>query len=96
MKIIPLSAAPSQAFETQLAPDKLAKISLRWFGRYLYFTLDGVVSTRLCRDRVRLLLDAQYREFGGDFVFVDTQGARDPVWTGLGSRYLLVFLNDGE
>jgi hypothetical protein len=96
VKSIPLSAAPSQAFESQVAPDRLAKISLRTFGANLYFTLDGVVSNRVCRNGARLLADAQYHEFGGDFMFVDTQGAHDPVWPGLGSRYLLVYLNDGE
>jgi hypothetical protein len=96
VKSIPLSAAPSQSFETQLAPDRKALITLRWLGEKLYFTLDGVATNRVCRDRARLLVDAQYHEFGGDFMFVDTQGFSDPVWPGLGSRYLLVYLNDGE
>ncbi len=96
MKSIPLSAVPSQAFESQLSPDKLARISLRTFGRYLYFTLDGVVATRLCRDRVRLLLDAEYHEFGGDFMIVDTQGRNDPNWSGLGARYILVYIPPEE
>lgn len=96
MKTIALSATPSQAFETQLAPDRNAKITLRWLADRLYFSLDGVVTNRVCRDRQRLLVDAQYHEFGGDFMFVDTQGADDPVWSGLGSRYVLVYLNDGE
>jgi hypothetical protein len=96
VKSLPLSATPAQAFESQVAPDKLAKISLRTFGRKLYFTLDGVVSNRVCRNGARLLVDAQYHEFGGDFMFVDTQGSNDPEWFGLGSRYLLVYLNDGE
>jgi hypothetical protein len=96
VKSIPLSATPSQSFVTQLAPDRAARITLRWLGEHLYFSLDGVVTNRVCRDRQRLLVDAQYHEFGGEFMFVDTQGASDPVWSGLGSRYLLVYLNVGE
>lgn len=96
MKSIPLSATPSQSLQTQLAPDKKANITLRWLANNLYFSLDGVVTNRVCRDRQRLLVDAQYREFGGDFLFVDTQGAADPVWSGLGSRYILVYVNADE
>jgi hypothetical protein len=96
VKTIPLSATPSQSFEVQLAPTRLAKITIRTIGVQLYFTLEGVVTNRICRDRQRLLVDAQYHEFGGDFAFVDTQGAEDPVWTGLGSRFLLVYLDDDE
>lgn len=96
MKTIPLSATPSQAFESQVTPQRNARITLRTLNGQLYFTLDGVATNRVCRDRQRLLVDAQYHEFGGDFMFLDTQGASDPQWFGLGSRYLLVYLNDGE
>lgn len=96
MKSIPLSATPSQSLQSQVTPDKKANITLRWLADKLYFSLDGVVTNRVCRDRARLLLDAQYHEFGGDFMFVDTQGSGDPVWTGLGARYILVYVNDGE
>jgi hypothetical protein len=97
MKSIPLTAAPSQSFEVQLSPTRLAKITIRTIGAArLYFTLDGVVTNRICRDRQRLLVDAQYHDFGGDFAFVDTQGEADPAWPGLGSRFLLIYLNDDE
>lgn len=79
-------------------------IELRTMGldpdAHLYFslTLAGapVVTTRVCRNVQRLLADAQYRGFQGDFMFIDTQGDTDPVYTGFGSRYVLVYIPPEE
>lgn len=64
--------------------------------RYLAFTLDvsGVSITRSqnCLDRKRLLLNRQYLGFVGDFMFIDTQGTDDPQYLGLGTRWLLIYL----
>jgi hypothetical protein len=95
MLTIPLQPTPSQTLSITL-DGQLAKITLRTLGSLLYFSLDGVVATRVCRDRQRLLVDAGYRGFRGDFAFVDQRGASDPVFTGLGDRYQLVYFNDGE
>lgn len=95
MLIVPLEAVPSQTVNVTLA-NQQAKITVRTIGTKLYFSLDGVITNRICRDRVRMLVDAQYRGFVGEFEFRDTQGGNDPVYTGLGSRYFLVYLNAGE
>jgi hypothetical protein len=42
------------------------------------------------------LLASQYRGFRGEFMFVDQQGDNDPRFAGLGTRYLLVYLNAAE
>lgn len=95
MVIVPLDAVPSQTVNITLA-NQAAKITVRTIGTKLYFSLDGVVTNRICRDRQRLLVDAQYQGFEGEFAFVDTQGATDPSYLGLGARYQLVYLNAGE
>lgn len=69
----------------------------------IYFDLlqDGapIVTGRIARNLVPLLLGSAYQGFQGDFVFVDTQavpglqGGTDPVYTGLGTRYQLVYLS---
>jgi hypothetical protein len=51
---------------------------------------------RIIRDRQRLLVDAGYRGFIGDFAMIDTQGRADPVYSGLGGRYQLVYFDAGE
>ena len=101
MQIIPLTGVPSQTVNVSLrVPGQLArqqaKITVRTIGALLYFSLDGVVTNRIIRDRQRLLLGTAYRGFVGDFAVVDMQGVSDPVYTGLGSRYQLVYANAGE
>ncbi len=96
MLTIPLAAAPSQTLAVTVV-GQAVQISLRTLGAHLYFSMttsgQPVVVTRICRNRQRLLVDAAYRGFVGDFSFIDTQGDTDPVYTGLGSRFLLVYLD---
>ena len=37
-----------------------------------------------------------YLGFQGDLVFLDTQGQEDPSWDGLGTRFLLFYLEESE
>ena len=91
---VPLAPVPSQTLSIVLAGQN-CDISLTTLSTGLYFdlTADGVVIARtmVCRNLARLLLDRGYRGFVGDFVFVDSQGADDPEYTGLGARWLLVY-----
>jgi len=65
---------------------------------YLDLSVAGVpiLNTKICRNVARLLLGAGYRGFVGDLMFIDTQGDTDPVASGLGSRYELVYLLPSE
>ena len=71
--------------------------SLTTPGTNLYFdlTVNGTVITTcaICLNRNRLLINRQYFGVVGDFVFVDTQGDSAPQYQGLGSRFLLVYLD---
>jgi hypothetical protein len=102
MMQIPLQPVPNQTLAVTLARQS-AQIALRQNGNNIYFDLllnnEYIVRTRICRDRQRLLLDAGYQGFVGDFVFIDTQGANNPEYRGLGgvgSRYQLIYLAAGE
>lgn len=100
---VPVGAVAGQTLTINLG-QQACLIELRTMGlgadAHLYFTLTvggaPVVTTRVCRNLQRLLLDAQYRGFHGDFVFIDTQGDADPVYTGLGTRWVLVYLLASE
>lgn len=96
---IPLQASPIQTLAVTLARQS-AQLALRQNGGSLYLDLilNGVsiVRTRICRDRQRLLLDAKYRGFVGDFAFVDTRGELDPQYYGLGTRFVLYYLEASE
>lgn len=99
MLIIPLAAVPSQTLAITLGTQPV-QVELRTLETSLYFSLllneEPIVTNRVCRNRQRLLLDAQYRGFQGDFAFVDTQGDTDPAYLGLATRYQLVYFDDGE
>ncbi len=108
---IPTTNAPSQTLTINLSSQSCL-ISLRTMGlggpdsvtsgAKLYFSLSvagvPVVTNRICRNVQRILEDAGYQGFAGDFMFIDTQGDTDPVYTGLaaGGRYVLLYLLPSE
>lgn len=95
---IPLQPSANQTLAVTLAR-QAAQITLRQMGGVLYFSLTAggvsIVRTRICRDRQRLLLDARYQPFVGDFAFVDMQGRDDPTYRELGTRFLLFYIEAG-
>src|SRR5487761_2042322 len=51
-----------------------------------------IVTCLLVRNLIPWLLAAKYQGVIGDLVVVDTLADTDPVWTGLGAQYQLVYL----
>ncbi len=96
-QVIPLAPVPTQTLSIVLAGQNCA-IEVKTLATGLYFSLsnDGtpVCVNTVCRNLARLLLNRGYTGFVGDFVFVDTQGASNPVYTGLGDRFLLIYNDD--
>lgn len=96
---VPLQPVPIQTLAVSVARQP-AQIQLRQIGGSMYFSLEtggrSIVRTRVVRDRVRLLSGARYLGFAGDFAIVDLQGANDPVYTGLGSRFVLYYIGADE
>lgn len=88
--VVPLNPVPSQTVNVTVG-GQVARITVRTIGAALYFSLEGIVQNRVARDRQRLLVDARYRGFLGDFQFVDTQGTADPAFWGLGDRWQLTY-----
>lgn len=99
MILVPLSAVASQTLAITLN-GQACKISLRANGGSLYFSLvvssTTILTSKICRNKQRLLLGLEYRGFSGDFAFVDTQGDEQPWYTGLNDRWLLYYLNPDE
>lgn len=90
---IPLSAVPSQELAVQLGGQRCRiEVSQKRTGLYLSLYLADVpiVTGVLARDRTWIVRDA-YLGFTGDLAFIDTQGVADPDYTGLGTRFLLVW-----
>lgn len=94
MRIIPLSAVPSQKLNVVLA-NQNCQISIyqKTTGLYVDVAVNDVpiVSGAIARDRVRIIRHA-YLQFQGDLTIVDTMGTSDPDSTGLGTRFQLIYL----
>lgn len=91
--VIPILPEPAQNLRVQLGQQQcVIALYQRWGRLYLDLMVDNVqiMRARLCRDRVGLVRDA-YLGFAGQLAFVDTQGTSDPEYTGLGSRYILIY-----
>ena len=90
---IPLAPVPSQQVRVTLGTqDCILNVYQKTTGLFMDVlrSTGAVVSGVLCLDRERIIIDA-YHGFAGDVAFVDTQGANDPDYTGLGTRYRLVW-----
>lgn len=101
MQIIPLQAIPNQTFQV-LVGNQACIITLVQTQYELMMTLyvgnSLIVASVICQNMNRIVRDL-YLGFDGDFVFFDTQGGtnpQDPVYTGLGARYQLVWLSPAD
>lgn len=91
---ITLTAAPSQTLSTTLNGQN-CKISVYLLGSLLYMDLfvngSAIFTGVICRDR-NFMVRNSYLGFTGDLAFIDTQGTDYPVYTGLGERFILVYI----
>lgn len=94
LQIVPLQVVPSQIVSANLGNQNC---QLRVYQRDAYLFMDVYVNNALiiggviCQNRNRIVRSA-YLGFAGDFIFYDTEGTSDPVYTGLGSRFQLMYI----
>jgi|1185.fasta_scaffold856854_2 hypothetical protein len=98
MIVVPLQDVPSQTVGVTLG-NQACEIHVYQRSTGLFFDLTVanqlVVGGVIAHDRNRLVRSA-YLGFVGDLAFVDTLGSRDPVYTGLVERYLLIYFAPEE
>jgi hypothetical protein len=98
VKIIPITATPSQTLNTVLA-NQICKINLyqKSTGVFADVYLNGValVTGALCPDRVNVMR-RKYLGFVGGLALCDTQGVSDAQYAGFGTRYVLVYLEAAD
>jgi hypothetical protein len=94
MQVIPLRAIPSQIVSISLAgqPCRIA-VYQKSTGLFcdLYANDALIIGGVICLNANLIVRDA-YLGFIGDLSFFDTQGEDDPDYTGLGSRWLLSYV----
>ena len=94
MQIVPVQAVANQTLQVQLNGQTC---TLNLYQTNYGFFQDIYVGTSLIIagvlwENLNRIVRSIYLGFEGDFVWVDLQGFTDPVFTGLGSQYQLVYL----
>jgi hypothetical protein len=98
MLIVPVRPLPNQQVQCQLNGQACTiNVFQQAFGLYadLFVGAQAIVQGVIAHNLTRIVRSA-YLGFSGDLVFFDTQGTDDPIYTGLGSRFVLVYLAPGE
>lgn len=98
MQLIPVQAVPSQQLQIVLAGQNCQiAIYQKPQGLFVDLNSNGVdVSLAVIAQDVNPLNPIAYSGFQGNLIFTDTQGNTDPDYTGLGSRYQLIYLTAAE
>ncbi len=95
---VPIQAVASQTLAVVLAnqPCRINIYSRRQ-GLFvdLYVNNVAIITGVIALDANLIVRDA-YLGFIGDLAFYDTQGSDDPVYTGLGSRYVLIYIEASD
>ena len=95
MQIIPLQSDPSQILVVTLNNQNCSiNVYQRLFGLFLDLYQDGslVIGGQICQNLNRIVR-SEYLGFQGDLAFIDTQGADDPIYSGLGAQFQLLYLS---
>lgn len=98
MESITLSALPAQTFQVVL-DDQQCRITLYQRGRRMYLDLDvddeAVCRGAICQNRASVV-PFPTLNFLGSLHFWDTLGDEPPRYDLLGTRFLLLYVADGE
>jgi len=98
MLVVPIQPLPNQNFQATLGGQQVSMTIFQTdFGLFANIVSDNrsIVNGVICEDNNRLVRDA-YLGFIGDMIIVDTQGSDDPIYTGLGSRWQLIYLEAAD
>lgn len=94
MEIVPLQATPNQTVSLGLNGQATTiHIHQQSTGIFCDLYVAGVliIGGVICENLNRIVRDT-YLGFSGDLLFLDNQGTEDPYYTGLGSRWQLIYL----
>jgi hypothetical protein len=98
MQQIPIQPIPSQVTSAVLA-NQNCQLSLYQKSTGFFFDLivndRAVVTTRIVKNGLPLVRH-QYLGFIGDLMVLDMQGDNDPEYKGLGSRYVLFYIEAND
>lgn len=93
-QIIPLQAAPSQTVSVALN-NQACQINVYTLNADLYVDLyvnNALIIGGVIGQNLNPIVRDAYLGFIGDLMFLDTQGVDDPIYSGLGSRWVLNYV----
>lgn len=95
---IPTQPVPSQQLQAVLGNQNCQiAIYQKPCGMFVDINSNGVdVSSGILARNAVPLCPFNYNGFVGNLIILDTQGASDPTYSGLGSRFQLVYLTAAE
>lgn len=98
MQLVPLQAVPNQTLQVQLAGQACAlNVYQLTYGLFVdVYVNNTLVIAGVIAENLNRIVRSLYLGLVGDFAFIDTQGATDPVYTGLGARYQLLYLEEAD
>lgn len=94
MQVVPTQAIANQSFQVQLGNQACTlNVYQLTYGLFMDVYVNGtlIIGGVICQNLNRIVRSL-YLGFAGDLVWLDIQGSDDPVFTGLGSRFVLVYL----
>jgi hypothetical protein len=95
---IPVQPVPNQTLQAQLGGQN-CRINIAQKNTGLYVDLyvdESLVIGGVIGQNENRIVRSEYLGFIGDLAFVDTRGTTDPVYTGLGSRFKLIYLEETD
>lgn len=98
MLLIPTQSLARQELQVQLSGQNVSlTIAQNAYGLFMDVYLDGalLVGGVICENLNRIVRMG-YTGFVGDLAFIDTEGTDDPIYTGLGTRFLLAYFAASE
>lgn len=99
MLTVPTQPVASQVFSV-LLDNQQVRIRLRQLNTGLFMNLESegeeIIGLVVCQNLNRIVRN-KYLGFIGDLVFLDSTGAgADPYYTGLSSRWQLIYLEEAD
>lgn len=100
MQTVPLQPVPSQTLAVNLG-GQACQISVyqKLYGLFVDLYVDNgqtPIIVGVLAENLNRIVRSAYLGFQGDLAFQDTQGSRNPDWSGLGTRYLLRYLTAAD
>jgi len=94
MLVVPLQPVASQTLQCQLGGQACTiEVAQNAFGLFTtLFVGSSLIISNVLSQNLNRIVRSLYLGFVGDLAFVDTEGTDDPSYTGLGSRWQLLYL----